>query len=671
MSIFYTEVPKSVQDALSSRKRYYGSTDRDTNAHAWLYRKTANVEVSAYNPKTKKGKSLENPVGGGLDGNSLYTSNNDARFIPKPHLNSVKISSDGDFGSLKKCEVAFTVHSVTDLNNCQPFFDIGADVVINYGWSITSPGAGSNGKFEGIIYNFSYTVNESGGFDCITYGIAKGVSVLPINITAGTPVDSMTSDSLDKTKVAVNILDVLRKNSNLLTESKTVDRYGFGKDEIIDTPSGTSSIKSAERAYITLEKLIDLVNNNLLIELIDDVLNDDFKVELNNLATVSNNNTGGVSVGLQPGASISGGQGANPTTGVRQSTKRVEEKDFLIVCNSTYTRGLIPERTTDLISANPLQVIFPGFSTYGSKTYFQNAVEEIKQFKSGDISKILLSIDWLATLFETIGLETQDRQKSADQSITKFLINIFNAISDNSGTRFKLSMTSLPDNDSKFVISDINYIDKKITPYTLTAVNKQGICRRISLTSKVPSAMATVAFVSGRSSSTTQSTVAGAVLNNLSVSENSQKLLSYRQSLEKLINAAAESRYDANDVNSLRTALKNVYENASQVNKQLGGQSSIPYPIDFSATLDGIEGFQFGNTITTNYLPAVYQNGRVAFTVTKVEHTIQNNDWITTLSTVCRLIPEATNETFVYAYEDVNTAPVSVGTYGVTPTVTQ
>ena len=66
----------------------------------------------------------------------------------------------------------------------------------------------------------------------------------------------------------------------------------------------------------------------------------------------------------------------------------------------------------------------------------------------------------------------------------------------------------------------------------------------------------------------------------------------------------------------------------------------MPFPLNFSATIDGIEGFVFGNVITTNYLPAVYQTTKLAFTVTKVEHLIANNDWTTILSTVCRLLPD-------------------------------
>jgi hypothetical protein len=97
-----------------------------------------------------------------------------------------------------------------------------------------------------------------------------------------------------------------------------------------------------------------------------------------------------------------------------------------------------------------------------------------------------------------------------------------------------------------------------------------------------------------------------------------------------------------------------------------GGLNSLPYPIDFSATLDGIEGFQFGNTVTTNYLPAVYQNNRVAFTVTKIDHTIQNNDWTTTVATICRLLTDNQNKSDSTAENEYKNIQGNIENSGIT-----
>ena len=64
-------------------------------------------------------------------------------------------------------------------------------------------------------------------------------------------------------------------------------------------------------------------------------------------------------------------------------------------------------------------------------------------------------------------------------------------------------------------------------------------------------------------------------------------------------------------------------------------------PLKFGVTIDGINGFKFGDVITTTYLPTKYKTDiggfRAVFTITKVNHSISGNDWTTTLETVCRL----------------------------------
>ena len=66
----------------------------------------------------------------------------------------------------------------------------------------------------------------------------------------------------------------------------------------------------------------------------------------------------------------------------------------------------------------------------------------------------------------------------------------------------------------------------------------------------------------------------------------------------------------------------------------------MPMPLTFSATMDGIEGWKFGDTVTSSYLPARYKKegvGKVVFTVTDYEHSISGNDWTTTINASARI----------------------------------
>jgi hypothetical protein len=116
---------------------------------------------------------------------------------------------------------------------------------------------------------------------------------------------------------------------------------------------------------------------------------------------------------------------------------------------------------------------------------------------------------------------------------------------------------------------------------------------------------------------------------------------------------AANVGPNTDNVIAMQAAIKRLYVGGSNSGGTDREKESVPFPISFSCTLDGIEGIVFGNTITSNYLPAAYQGNRhlseadkkskntpkVAFTVSTVEHNIAGNDWTTTLSTICRSLP--------------------------------
>ena len=100
--------------------------------------------------------------------------------------------------------------------------------------------------------------------------------------------------------------------------------------------------------------------------------------------------------------------------------------------------------------------------------------------------------------------------------------------------------------------------------------------------------------------------------------------------------------YSQDTVTSLKSVLKDMV-NARDSN-DLGGGSAIdpsPYPLTFNATIDGIEGLEFGDTFTSSYLPKRYQfdSGlRLVFTLVKYEHVFKENDWSTSMECVSRIV---------------------------------
>jgi hypothetical protein len=292
----------------------------------------------------------------------------------------------------------------------------------------------------------------------------------------------------------------------------------------------------------------------------------------------------------------------------------------------------------NLVSANPVEMLFPGFCNYGALHPY-SFQDYDSSFLKGDLSKTMLSIPWLTDTLIELGKLTQDKSKSTDATIAKFFKIIFDKIYQNSGTRFKLSLSTNPKNEKEFLIVDVNYVEvSTLKVLELTAVTKDSICRSISLSAKIPSALVTMAYTKNAN---TISEANGTGYNVLAGGEPSpaESPETAEPTLTEIRTAIDAAPLTTTTITSLESALKRVYigGNDPTVTKE-----AVAYPIDFSATIDGLEGFIFGNAITTNYLPSVYHDAtgqKVAFTITKVEHTISNNDWTTTLSTVCRIRP--------------------------------
>lgn len=660
MNIFYTDVDDSVKNALTNRKHYYGGTFRDTDAHAWLTRKMAYVEAFASNTAAGRKASLTIRNQGGVGGeNSLYsnTTSGHGLYQPKPHIVSVKVSNEGDFGSLKKCEVVFAVYNLKDLDSVQAFFDIGGDLSLSYGWSNASAGAGNKGKFSGKIYNFNYNVNSQGGFDCITYGIGEGINILASSAKSSVQSQTGISTAIDTAQILdVNLLGIIRQMVNehkpaansideLITNPDGTVKSGTGIGAIALATGWDSLIHQPIEYYISLEGLVNVINTRILTKA---NISDRFKEHnsaLNYLSSITghtSNDWKGYPYTMP-----------NPVDTFDKSLSQsdLQKVDILskirLVSNSDVTRGILPENDTDLISANPLCIIFPGYSKYGPNSNYFSRTQSASSFLTGDLSKTLVNINWLEKMFNELGNSTSDNQKSADQTFSKFFKNIFNSILDNSGTRFKLTLVTNPKDEYQVFIADINYIDGNIVPYELTAVNANSICRAMSLQSKIPPEFATAAFVSAANTMTSQrgdlSIITGT--NAAKKDNNGIDIVKIRKDLgatKSMLNGQGPT---PSNVSSLQSALRNAYQfitgiSAKQVQLGQAPKESIPFPLNFSATLDGIEGFIFGNVVTTNYLPSVYQTTKLAFTITKVEHIISNNDWTTVLSTVCRLMPD-------------------------------
>lgn len=616
-SIFFTAVDGSVAGALSKRKAYYASENRGDGAHAWLYQKIAYATAVAKHKKRGKSASLGVPTKGGLGrvrGSStsggMYVAsksdNNSYQFYPKPHITSVSISAEGDFGSIRKCEVKFTVYTLSQLDEMQPFFDLGAELGINYGWNDAGGAGGPAGKFQGKIYNFNYSVNSTGGFDCTTYGMEPGISILGGNADASNDNQEEVTDALGNVIKPNNAYSVLKGEVTKLE----AESFAAGSDPI----NGVALIEASEGW-------------------LDPGSNED---DEGNPADVDFGDT-------KPKGYVSLERVVQElNTLFQKAAKGSAAENINIQCNGDVTKGLIPSDTGKLLSANPNEVLFPGFSDYsqygdkGSSGNAHSFGSFDTAFSGGDLSKTMISIDFLAKIWEELGKEKSKGTKSTDSTVASALQKIFDSIFKNSGDRFGLSLITRPKakGGTEILVVDPSYIDESVSPYSITAVVQGGIARNITLQSKLPNEMASAVFIGNQSDFAKGPGIEAVTSGGSGKSASPEDTVSLEAARKNL----ADSGPTPENIKNLQAAMKSA--RVADPNAVLKGKEALPVPLDFSVTLDGIEGFIFGNAITTNYLPPYYRNKgmKMAFTVTKVNHTISGGDWTTTLNTVCRII---------------------------------
>jgi hypothetical protein len=642
---FYNQVSRPVQNEVNARSRKYSERERGGQKgdpiHAWLYRKTGYIKISRGNETL-----LEPPKGGfqveSKNGEStLYTR----ELYPKPVVNSVRISNEGDYGSLMKADINFTVFTLAQLNTyltslltVEPLKQNGSNVPvkIEYGWTTVerikdNVGSGPKEAFYGFVTNFSWTLRADGGFDCVSNLVGEGFFSLNTN---STPSNTKNANKavLFGQQVAVDSdgngpseSEVIPYNWVQRVKNATGDNAKFPIDSISPGLPGPPAI---------------IAPNNGIAKL---------SVKLSN---AQSENTDKVNA-------------ATPAEIVYVTLEWICFAVSKILQNNA--PGLFPENAyqankdisvgrkyTDIVSSNPRNILLPGYSVYGTESLTKSIDDKISMNQGNsntvDLSKILVSIDFLMEMVKGMQSEVSAKMnsKDVDTSLVNFFGKIFTEINNCTGGLYQLSLVN-PRVDaekgeaeykkslSQWVVMETQFIGDSVEPFTIPVIisdnnTKGSVVRSMSMTSKLPGAMATAQFVSAASTLTgkTPQLIGAKTGTTPTPVKTSDETLN---DLNKTKKTAFERGFRPDDVANIQSGLQDykkyvVDQNSNEV-------KGSPLPIDLTVVMDGIRGFRFGNTIRINYLPKGYDN--VVFTVTKIEHNIANNDWTTTLSTVSRL----------------------------------
>jgi len=185
---------------------------------------------------------------------------------------------------------------------------------------------------------------------------------------------------------------------------------------------------------------------------------------------------------------------------------------------------------------------------------------------------------------------------------------------------------------------------EKVKPYLFAATIFKPLIKNISLSSKPPGPMATAAFVAARgdgktppNNSDTSTAIKKQKDEEAFKKQYDEALKNYTESIEKAKERGFNDAW-SDKVRSSLSKIKKMKIGTSGAKNDVHWLNNAVYPIDLSITIDGISGFKFGDVITTNLVPKQYYTDyKMVFTVTKINHTIKDGIWETTLNTKSRI----------------------------------
>jgi hypothetical protein len=622
---FYNQVNGAVKKEIDYRSSIYSARERGGPAggpiHMWLYRKNGYVRIYYGEDAIP---ILEPPKEGfrSVYGKSLY---------PPAVVTSVRISNEGDYGSLLKADINFSVFTLSQLENFTKTLltvKAGEDdkgnpkpipVKIEYGWSVPDHD-GPKEEFYGFVTNFNWSLRPDGGFDCVSNLVGEGF--FSLNTKADAPLQK-NSTLLNRVLAGVGVSVGITPNT-WVSAVKYIDP---------NTPAGVYSGVAGKSPSLQAS-----FNGVVLLDL-----------DLSE-AQSENKDTEGKALNKTRIHYVTLEWICFAVSQILHHTGNGLFPKDQYISDSNITVG---HKYDDIVSSNPKNILFPGFANYGTESLTKDIDSKISMATSSspnsvDLSKILVSIEFI---YETLkAMQTQPSMKMNEKNVDTSLVNLFNKIfteiSNCSGGIYQLSLsqpkveTSDPnykESLKQWVIVDTKYMGDAVTA-TIIPVVKSGdtgyssIVRSVTMTSKLPGSMATAQFVAA-ASSLSGNTPALAAAKTEANTNDTKDTKTVTDALLAAKKAALTSGFTPDSIDNIQEQLKDYWTYVVGRNEK--GKRGSPLPLDLSITMDGLKGFRFGNTLKIDYLPSDYKD--VVFTVTKIEHNITNNDWTTTLSTVSRL----------------------------------
>ena len=322
----------------------------------------------------------------------------------------------------------------------------------------------------------------------------------------------------------------------------------------------------------------------------------------------------------------------------------------------------------DLVSADPETVFFPGQDNYGARTWYENFNTDKPKFSDANNENPVSFCTLMYISMEFIQTTLNNMNKEEIFTVNEFLKRISAQIYYVSGGAYDLKLITHPENQNALLYYDSNNVKSFSDvpqPFAVPmfANDPTGtVVKSFSFNGKLPSDASNLAYVLNQdpgdiseseiapflsymySANTVSRTEDGnETISNIVSADTVKKIeekykTRHEQYLNELKTAIKTWGQDHTDENqeALHTAVKNHIQYPKPKLEDTNQLKAPVIPFNASFTIEGINGFRYGDVLEFKGLPARYTNNTV-FSIIGINHSVSaTGEWNTDIQCIMR-----------------------------------
>jgi hypothetical protein len=345
--------------------------------------------------------------------------------------------------------------------------------------------------------------------------------------------------------------------------------------------------------------------------------------------------------------------------------------DARIICTSL-NELIVSNYYEYLVSSDPHRIYIP-WKKYGGKSWFTGKWAKFNREADPTFSNTATKQSFPTAIFINLKV-IQENIKMLETSDTFTLSTFLSAISAEiaaaTSNAINMNLITHPEVQNALLFFDANFIktispEKPVEPYSVPmfANHLHGtVVRDFKFSGKLPSDASNLAYVVNQdpgqiaesdiapyvaymySANTVQRVGNDEIIGNLITSEELQRIqdiykTNHKNFLDQYKQAITNFGLQPTNI-EVQTALSQALSKYIQYplpTIQESNQLAAPViPFDVEFTIDGINGFRYGNILTFDALPTRYKQNAV-FSIVQVSHTVgTDNQWTTTIRCIMR-----------------------------------